>query len=197
MTLFDLLFLAAAAASVATLITVTVLALRGQGSRALAYLRNFGVCAGIYLATSVAFAAFAPQRLIRLGSPWCFDDWCITVNRVDRVVKATLIDYTIGLRIFSRAGRVTQRAKGAWIYLIDDRGRRFSPVADPSEVPLDVLLQPGQSVDASRVFRIPADATGLGLVTGHGGGDYCGVMSILIIGSSGCLFDKPAMVRLQ
>src|SRR5579863_4229018 len=143
MTLFDLLFLASAAASIVTLITVTVLALRGRGAQAVAILRKFGICAGIYLATNVAFAAFAPQRIIRLGNPWCFDDWCLSVNRVDRVLNATLIDYNIGLRIFSRAGRVTQRAKGAWIYLIDDRGRRFPPVADPSAVPLDVLLQPG------------------------------------------------------
>jgi hypothetical protein len=196
MTLFDLLFLASAAASIVTLITVTVLALRGRGAQAVAILRKFGICAGIYLATNVAFAAFAPQRIIRLGNPWCFDDWCLSVNRVDRVLNATLIDYNIGLRIFSRAGRVTQRAKGAWIYLIDDRGRRFPPVADPSAVPLDVLLQPGESVDASRVFRVPADATGLGLVTGHPG-DYCGAMSLLIVGGAGCLFDRPAMVRLQ
>jgi hypothetical protein len=195
-TIFDLLFLAAALGSVVTLISVTVLALRGKGAQAVLILRNFGIFAGIYLATSVAFAAFAPQRLIRLGDPWCFDDWCISVNRVDRVLNATLVDYNIGLRIFSRAGRATQRAKGAWIYLIDDRGKRFSPVADPSGVPLDVLLQPGESVSASRVFRVPADARVLGLITGHGGGDYCGAMSILIIGSSGCLFDKPTMIRL-
>lgn len=195
MTMFDLLFLAAALGSAVTLITVTVLALRGKGSEAVAILRNFGIFAGIYLATSVAFAAFAPQRLIRLGDPWCFDDWCISVNRVDRVLNATLVDYNVGLKIFSRAGRVTQRAKGAWIYLIDDQGQRFPPVADSSDVPLDVLLQPGESVSASRVFRVPAGAHVLGLITGHGG-DYCGAMNVLIIGSSGCLFDKPTMIRL-
>jgi hypothetical protein len=196
-TIFDLLFLVGILASAVTLITVTVLALRGRGAQAVMILRNFGICAGIYLATSVAFAAFAPQRVIRLGDPWCFDDWCISVKRVDRVLNATLVDYNIGLRIFSRAGRVSQRAKGAWIYLIDDRGKRFSPVAGAVDVPLDVLLKPGESVDASRVFRVPADAQGLGLITGHGGGGYCGAMSILIIGQSGCLFDKPAMIRLQ
>ena len=196
MTLFDLLALAAVVASLVTLITATVLALRGRGAQAVAILRNFGICAGIYLATSIAFGAFAPQRLIRLGDPWCFDDWCLSVNRVDRVLNATLVDYSIGLRIFSRAGRVTQRAKGAWIYLIDDQGQRFSPVVNSSDVPLDVLLQPGESVSADRIFKVPANARILGLITGHGGA-YCGVGSILVIGSSGCLFDKPAMVRLQ
>jgi len=102
----------------------------------------------------------------------------------------------VGLRISSRARRVTQRASGAWLYLIDDRGHLYSPDPDPSAVPLDVLLQPGESVTTSRVFEIPSGVRRLGLVTGHGG-PYCGTMDILIIGASGCLFKKPSMIRIE
>jgi len=104
--------------------------------------------------------------------------------------------YHVGLRIFSRAGRVSQRANEAWIYLIDDRGHLYSPDPDPSAVPLDVLLQPQESVTTSRVFNVPADAHRFGLITGHGG-PYCGPMAWLIIGESGCLFGKPTMIRIE
>jgi hypothetical protein len=140
MTIFDLLFIAAALASVVVLITAVVIALQGRSAQALRILRNFAMCAAVYLLTGLAVALFSPQRVIRLGDPWCFDDWCITVNRVDRVQEAMLINCDVGFRIFSRAGRVAQRAKGAWIYLIDDQGRRYSPDPDTSAVPLDVLL---------------------------------------------------------
>ncbi len=196
MTIFDLLFIAALLASVATLLTAAVVALRGRGGQALRILRNFALCAAVYVLTGLAVGYFSPQRVVRLGDPWCFDDWCLSANRVDRVLTASLIKYNVGFRILSRAGRVSQRAKGAWIYLIDDRGRRYSPDSDPSAVPLDVLLRPGESVPTSRVFHVPSDAHGIGLITGHGG-PYCGAMSLLIIGGSGCWFNKPAMIRLD
>jgi len=90
---------------------------------------------------------------------------------------------------------MAQRAKGAWIYLIDDRGRRYAPERDLSAVPLDVVLQPGESVSTSRV-HVPPDVQRLGLITGHGG-PYCSPMDILIVAAGGCLFGKPALIRIQ
>jgi len=131
-----------------------------------------------------------------IGDPWCFDDWCLTVVSVDRTPGPSQVSYNVELRISSRARRVAQRANGAWIYLIDEQGRRYSPDPAPSAVPLDVLLQPGESATTLRVFRVPPDARELGLITGHGG-PFCGPMDLLIIGSGGCLFGKPTMIRIQ
>ena len=130
------------------------------------------------------------------GDPWCFDDWCLTVESVRSTPGPTENSYQVGLRVFSRARRVSQRAKGAWIYLIDEHGHRYSPQPDPSAVPLDVMLQPGESITTSRLFRVPREVHQLGLITGHGGA-YCGAMVFLVIGDSGCLFRKPALIRLQ
>jgi len=131
-----------------------------------------------------------------MGDPWCFDDWCLTVEKVSRRSGQLGTSYRVELRIFSRAGRVAQRANGAWIYLIDDRGRRYSPDLDSSVAPLDLLLQPHQSVNTSRLFHVPDDVHQLGLITGHGG-PYCGPMAFLIIGEGGCLFRKPTVIRIQ
>jgi hypothetical protein len=195
MTIFELLFIVALLASVATLLTAAVYALRGRRAQALRILRSLGMCAVAYFVSGIAVSLFSPQHVMRVGDPWCFDDWRLSVEKVNRTPAPSLVSYDVGLRISSTAGRVSQRAKGAWIYLIDGHGRRYAPDSDPSAVPLDVLLQPGESVVTSRVFQVPADAREIGLITGHGG-PYCGPM-ILIIGSAGCLFNKPTMIRLQ
>jgi hypothetical protein len=96
------------------------------------------------------------------------------------------------LRVFSRARRVSQRAKGAWIYVIDRKGNRYAPDPDPSVVPLDVLLGPGDSVATSRTFRVPAETRELGLITGHGP-SYIGS---LIIGDESSLLHKRTYIRI-
>lgn len=196
MTLFDLLFLLAVLLSLITLSMVVFFAARGTGARALKILRVYAVCVVMYLLVGAAISFFSPQRLLSINDPWCFDDWCLQAQNVTHSTGPAGNLYRIDLRIFSRAGRVAQRAKGAWIYLIDDKGRRFSPDPDSSAVPLDVLLQPEESVTTSRVFHVPGNTRGLGLITGHGGA-YCGAMSFLIIGEGGCWFGKPTMIRIQ
>jgi len=196
MTIFDLFFLLAMLTSLVTLVVFVISLTRGRGAKALRILRTYAIGVALYLLVGVAVAFFRPQRTLRVGDPWCFDDWCLTVESVHKVPGQNDVSYQVGLRISSRAGRVAQRANGAWIYLIDNHGHRFSPDPDPSATPLDIRLQPQQSITTTRLFHVPADAQQLGLITGHGGA-YCGAMSFLIIGDSGCLFHKPTMVRLD
>jgi hypothetical protein len=196
MTVFDLLFILACHISVVTMAVAAISAIRGRLPRALKILRLYCICVAGYFAIAVAVAFLKPQRVISIGDPWCFDDWCLTVEKVDRTAGPSPVSYNVELRIISRAQRVTQRANGAWIYLIDDRGRRYSPDPAPSAVPLDALLRPLESATTVRVFHVPPDVRELGLISGHGG-PYCGPMDLLIIGSGGCLFRKPTMIRIQ
>jgi hypothetical protein len=193
MTVFDLLFLAVVLASLMTLIAVAAAFIRRRRAHALVMLRKFGLCAAAYLAIVAVVGFMSPQRVLNIGDPWCFDDWCLSVEGVSLMPKAAQIDYTVSLRIFSRALRVAQRARGAWVYLIDDRGRRYAPEPDAYSVPLDVLLQPGETVTTSRRFEVPADARGLGLITGHGG-PCC--FPDFIIGDEASLFHKRTFIRL-
>lgn len=195
MTIFDLIFLAAVLTSVITLVAAAVCALRGRGKKSLKLLRNYGLSVVVYFLVALAVDFFRPQRVIDASEPFCLDDWCLQVENVKHTSNRSSDSYHLDLRVFSTARRVSQRAKGAWIYLIDEHGRRYSPESDPSAIPLDVQLGPQQSLTTSRVFMVPADVHKLGLITGHGG-PYCG-MGILIIGEGGCLFDKPTMIRIQ
>jgi len=194
-TLFDLLFLCGALATLVSLAAAGALALAGRRPASYRVLRGLGLMAVGYLGLGLAVSFLRPQRVLSVGEPWCFDDWCLTVEGVSTTPVPAGLTYTTDLRLSSRARGISQRARGAWIYLIDGRGRRYPPQADASAVPLDTLLGPGQSVTTSRSFVIPPGIRPVGLVTGHGG-PYCGPMSFLIIGSSACLFRKPPMVRI-
>lgn len=194
MNVFDLLFLASVLASVITLIAAAISALRGRGAKALRILRIYGMCALTYFAIALAVDFVKPQRVIAVGEPWCFDDWCLQVENIDHAPTGSKVSYVAQLRIYSTARGISQRALGAWIYLIDERGRRYPANRDPAATPLTVELGPGQSVTTERVFEVPADARVAGLITGHGGA-YCG-WSLFIIGEGGCLLNRPTMVRI-
>ena len=144
MTIFDLLFLALVLATLVTLITAAVAAVRGNRGMALRILGRLAICALVYVSVVVAVALAAPQRILHVGDPWCFDDWCLSVERVTRTAALPQATYTVSLRLFSRARRVSQRAKFAWVYLIDGHGHRYAPEPDASAIPLDVLAGAGR-----------------------------------------------------
>jgi len=193
MTIFDLLFIILFLLSVATLVTAAIMGLRGRGRRAVMILRRLALCAGVYFAIVFLVALVTPQKVVHVGVPQCFDDWCITVVDATRMPGSSSASWTVTLRLSSRARRVAQRENGAAVYLTDADHRRFDPVPGDATVPLDTRLQPGESVDATRRFELPLDARDVGLVFTHEGGFPIGS---LIIGENH-VFHGAAIVRLD
>jgi hypothetical protein len=192
MSLFDLLFIVLFLISVVTLLTAAIAAIRGR--RAAAILRVWAICLAIYLTVVAVVALSTPQRVYAVGEDRCFDDWCIAVEAADRSPAPQGILYTVTLRVSSRARRVTQREKGASVYLTDDRGRRFDAVPDPSATPLDVPLEPGQAARAKRTLLVPADAHEVGLAFFHEGSSC--FPGCFIVGEDSNPLHKHAVVRL-
>src|SRR5947209_4804729 len=155
MTIFDLLFIAAFFATVVMLIAIAFAAVRGRRQRALRILRALVVFIAAYLVVVVVVSLASPARVFHLREPQCFDDWCISVDGVQRTLAGAEASYTTTLRLFSRARRRAQRENGVSVYLLDDRGRRYEPQEDPQAVPLNVLLNPGESVIVTRRFILP------------------------------------------
>jgi hypothetical protein len=188
MTLFDLLFLGLAFASVVTLLAAAGLAVGGSRRRSGAIVRNWGICFACYMGVVAATSIFLPRRVARLGEALCSDDWCLTVERLDYHAGW----YLVGFRIESRAVRVTQREYGVSVYLTDAEGRRYDPRPSPSDVAFDIPIRPGEAVEVARTFELPPGQRPTGLVIRHGSGFPIGWF---IIGYE-TWFRKPTIVRL-
>lgn len=189
MTIFEPLFLLLVLLAAIALIRAAVAGVRGRGADARRILRRLGIGAVVYIFIVLVVSMATPRRFYRVGDTQCFDDWCIAVTSAARAAPNSV---TVGLRLSSRAKRVTQRELGTVVYLVDSAGHRYDPVLTGGEVPLDASLQPGQSVDAQRTFAVPSNARGLGLVYTHEGGFPIGSF---IIGENQWVHGPP-MVRL-
>ncbi len=194
MTLFDLVFLFAALATLTTLVIVFAGFLLGRPSLAAKVLALLGICLVIYLGLVVLVSLTTPQRVLDWGENRCFDDWCIAVEDVARSESGMEVAYEVAIRLSSRARRVAQRENGLVVYLEDEQGRRFEPVPDPAAKPFNILLQPGQSITTTRVFEVPSAASQLKLIVAHEG--FNSFPGIIIIGDDSSLFHKPMIVRL-
>ncbi|HUI57304.1 MAG TPA: hypothetical protein VLY04_20150 [Bryobacteraceae bacterium] len=194
MTIFDLLFIALFFCTLGALVAAAVFALSGRRTRALGVLRRLAICAGVYLGIVYVSAVFAKQTVLRVGDPQCNDDWCLAVDGVERMPHETAVLYRVTLRIFSRALRVAMRENGASdVYLTDSQGNRYDPFRQGSEIPLNTLLQAGESVTTTRLFEMPAGARNVSLFIGRHGLPK-GVC--LIIGECD-VFHGPPAVRID
>ena len=192
MTIFDLLVIALFFAAMGTLFVAAVLAVRGRWTRALGLFRRLAVCAVAYVGIVYAATALSKEDVLRIGEPECLDDWCMAVEKAQRTPMEAVALYEVTLRIFSRALRVSQREMGARdVYLVDSQWRRYDPIRIGTEVPLNTLLQPGESVTTSRRFEVPADVRGIGLMVDHSSLPIC-----LVIGECEA-FHKGTIVRVD
>lgn len=167
MTIFEPLFLLLVLAAAIAVISAAVAAVRGRGAAARRTLTRLGIAAAIYMLVVLTVSMATPRPSYRVGDTRCFDDWCIAVTHATRATPTTIL---VGLRLSSRAKRISQRELGTVVYLTDSAGHRYDPAVDAREIPLDVLLQPGQAIETQRRFVVPSEARGLSLVYTHEGG---------------------------
>ena len=190
MTIFEPLFLLLVLAAAIVVVRAVVAILRGRGADARRTLTRLGITATIYMLVVLAVSVATPRRTYRVGDTQCFDDWCIAVTTATR---STPTSVTVGLRLSSRAKRVSQRELGTVVYLTDAAGHRYDPVADSSAAPLDALLRPGEALQTQRTFVVASDARGLGLVYTREGGFPIG---FFIIGENEWAHGPP-LVQLD
>lgn len=119
----------------------------------------------LYLAATLLVSLFTPRLIVNIGDGYCYDAWCVGVQRVNATAEGQNMRYTAEVRIFSDANSApTSRAKD-FLYARDEHGRRFPLVQDPSLIPADVTLDPGQSVKTSLTFLAPANTRNLYLTS--------------------------------
>jgi hypothetical protein len=194
---FDLLAIAAVLALVVFVLRIAYLSLRGRLPQAGKLATRVAYCAAAYVAVSISVSAARPERSIGLGERWCFDDWCISVDRVSRQAAGADLIYTLDLQTYNAARR-PQAALYPWMFVRDAQDRHFGPDGREWVGAVESSIPPHESLRFSVAFHVPADARQLSFVTNHGSGAPCTPLpSVLIIGQGGCLFHKYNSIHLE
>lgn len=115
----------------------------------------------LYFVAASLISWVSDGRVVKLGDSYCWDLWCMGIEKVNASPRGNETVYRIDVRFFSDAHTVKTGIDEARVYLVDDRGRRFPLVDDPSVIPIDTQLNPGQSLNTSLTFVAPADTTQL------------------------------------
>jgi hypothetical protein len=149
----------------------------------------------IYLCVLIGVSLVQRQRVVAMGEPQCFDDMCFTVTGVEEVPGFLIRD---GRRLVRVTVRVTNKGKKAQregliqAYLVDGQGRRWEESPGVNGVGLTSRVPAGDSVIGEPVFKVAADATGLGLVLTHGRRQP----GVLVIGDSDSWLHRRTVVEL-
>jgi hypothetical protein len=191
--IFELLFILIFLATIVAVATAAFQAIRGHRHKSLRILTVSAVSLAIYFAICCVSTVLTPRRELSIGQPLCFDDWCVELDNVNKSLPDSSSNYAATIRIFSQAKRVSQRENGIAFYLEDDLGHRYPAIPNPSDIPSNALLQPGDSVTLTRNFQVPSTAHLYGFVATHEGGFPIGWF---IIGENQSLFRKEPITRL-
>lgn len=149
----------------------------------------------VYLGVLVGVSLGQAQKVVEIGESQCFDEMCFTVTGVEEVPGFLIRD---GRRLLRVSVRVTNNGKKPesegliFAYLVDAQGRRWEESPGVNGVGLTTRVSAGDSVVSQPVFKIAANATGLGLVLSHGRWQP----GVLVIGDTDSWLHKKTVVRL-
>ncbi len=149
----------------------------------------------VYLCVVIGVSLGQRQRVVAVGEPQCFDEMCFTVIRVEEVPGFLIRDGRRLLRVpvqVRNRGRKAQRDGSIRAYLVDGQGRRWEMSPGVNGVELTARVTGGGSVVSQPVFKVAADASGLGLVLTHGRWQP----GVLVIGDSDSLLHRKTVVGL-
>jgi hypothetical protein len=150
----------------------------------------------VYLCVLVGASLVQRQKVVAIGEPRCFDDMCFTVTGAEEVPGFLIRD---GRRLVRVSVRVTNRGRKAQseglisAYLVDSLGRLWEESPGVNGVGLTVRVTGGESVVSEPVFKVAADAKGLGLVLTHGRWQP----GVLVIGDSDSWLHRRTVVGLD
>jgi len=149
----------------------------------------------VYLCVLVGVSLGQRQRVVEMGEARCFDEMCFTVTGVEELPGFLIRDGRRLIRVsvqVGNRGRKAQSEGSIWAYLVDGQGRRWEESPGVNGVGLTAKVTGGDSVVSEPVFKVAADATGLGLVFTHGWSPP----GVLVIGDSDSCLHRRTVVML-
>ncbi len=149
----------------------------------------------VYLFVLVGVSMGQRQRVVKMGEPQCFDEMCFTVTGVEEVPGFLIRDGRRLVRVSVRVTNNGRRAQSEGLiraYLVDGQRRRWEESPGVNGVGLTARVGGGDSVVSEPVFKVAADATGLGLVFTHGRWQP----GVVVIGDSDSWLHRRTVVEL-
>lgn len=149
----------------------------------------------MYLSVVIGVSLGQGRKVVAIGEPQCFDEMCFTVIRVEEIPEFLIRDGRRLVRVsvqVTNKGRKAQREGLIQAYLLDGQGRRWEESPGINGVQLTARVAGGGSVVSEPVFKVAADASGLGLVLTHGRWQP----GALVIGDSDSLLHRRTVVAL-
>jgi hypothetical protein len=149
----------------------------------------------VYLCMVMGVSLGQRQRVVAVGEPQCFDEMCFAVIRVEEVPGFLIRD---GRRLLRVSVQVRNRGRKAQsdglirAYLVDGQRRRWERSPGVNGVQLTARVAGGDSVVSEPVFKVAADASGLGLVLTHGRWQP----GVLVLGDTDSLLHRKTVVGL-
>ena len=149
----------------------------------------------LYLCVLAVVSMVQRQRILAIGESQCFDDMCFTVTGVEEVPGFLIRDgrrlIRVSVKVANR-GRKAQSEASIGAYLVDSQGRLWDESHGVNGNRLTARVSGEESVVSEPVFRVSADAKGLGLVLTHGRWQP----GVLVIGDSDSWLHKKTVVML-
>jgi hypothetical protein len=150
----------------------------------------------VYMTILLGTSLRQPQKVVALGQDRCFDEMCFAATGVQELPGYLIRDGSRLIRVsvrISNHGKEKMQSEGLIrAYLIDRQGRRWEESTAVSGVQLTAKVAAGDSVMSQPVFKVPGDATGLGLIFTHGQRQP----GVLVIGDSDSLLHRRTVVWL-
>lgn len=205
MTIFDILLILLALATVAGIVTALVAMFfrrRALAARSLVAIVSAWV---FYLGIGAAVALMTPQHILSFGEDRCFDEVCFAVMGYNRTpsTNAGKSFYLVDVRISNRSRGRAQREIGRKGVLVDRAGQVYevsrqgmhalSPGNGAPFSGLDVEVAPGQRLDRRLVFELPEDVDCPGFALGS---DLALNPARIVIGDEDHFLHWPTVVPL-
>lgn len=151
----------------------------------------------VYLAALVTVSLTSRRREVPKEKEQCFHHLCVTVVKTD-VMPGYLArngerDIQVSIQMTNRSERRSSNDSGLDAYLLDAQGRRWHEVPGLEGVRLTATIAPRGSIMSQPVFKVPKDATDLGIVFTHGRG----LPKALEMGDPDSIFHPPVIVPLE
>lgn len=151
-----LIFLAALLAMI-VLIIITIIAFIKRRPLKIKLLTMAAIIVGYVLAWLFCFTQ-AKLVNVPMGTDICFDDWCATVTKADRLTDGSII--ILHVTMSNHARGIAQKPDDPRIQLIDIQGNHYFATAN-GKIPLDTRLQLHESLQTTLTFVVPKNAKGI------------------------------------